>query len=85
MNMWTSPSGQPEPFGTCGQGGGQHLIVLPTALPTLSGFLPTNSQAQQQVIFISILGGASRQCYLKICPTNRTVRVLVKPDILACY
>lgn len=42
VDLWTSPSGQPVPFGPCVQAGGQ-LCELPTTWHTLSGFSPTGS------------------------------------------
>lgn len=43
VDMWTSPTDQPEPFGTCGQADGQPCasLGLTTSLTTLSGFSPT--------------------------------------------
>ena len=43
VDMWTSPTDQPEPFGPCGQADGQPCATLglTTSLTTLSGFSPT--------------------------------------------
>lgn len=48
MDMLTSPSDQPEPFGPYGQADGQlgASLELTTSLTTLSGFSPTYPQAQ---------------------------------------
>jgi len=47
VDLWTSPSDQPEPFGTCGQTDGQNC-VLPTACPHSLASRPQGPQAQQQ-------------------------------------
>jgi len=46
VDMWTSPTDRPEPYGTCGQSLGNIPVTHP--LPTLSGLSPTYPQAQQQ-------------------------------------
>ena len=48
VDMWTSPTDRPEPYGTCGQSLGNIPVTHP--LPTLSGLSPTYPQAQQQEI-----------------------------------
>lgn len=45
VDLWTSPSDQPEPFGTCGQADGQ-LCELPTACPHSLASRPQAPQAQ---------------------------------------
>lgn len=40
VDMWTSPSDQPAPFGTCGQAM-DNASALPTSLTTLAGFSST--------------------------------------------
>ncbi len=40
VDLWTSPSDQPEPFGPCGQPDGQ-LQAVAHRLTTLSVFSPT--------------------------------------------
>lgn len=41
VELWTSPSGRPEPFGPCGQP--MDNILVAHRLPTLSGLSPTSS------------------------------------------
>ena len=45
VDMWTSPSDQPAPFGTCGQAM-DNASALPTSLTTLAGCSPTYPQVQ---------------------------------------
>ena len=45
VDLWTSPSDQPEPFGTCGQTDGQNY-VLPTACPHSLASRPQGQQAE---------------------------------------
>ena len=49
VDLWTSPSDRPEPYGTCGQ----VMVNIPVDhnLPTLSGLSPTGSTDSQQQEF----------------------------------
>ena len=49
VDLWTSPSDRPEPYGTCGQ----VMFNLPVDhnLPTLSGLSSTGSTGSQQQAF----------------------------------
>ena len=47
MELWTSPSGQPAPCGTCGQAVDE-AGASPTALTTLACFSPTGTTGQPQ-------------------------------------
>jgi len=55
MDMGTSPSDQPAPFGTCGQAM-DNADAFTHRLTTFAGFLPTYPQAQQQVFLLTKLG-----------------------------
>ncbi len=50
MELWTSPSGQPAPCGTCGQAVDE-AGASPTALTTLACFSPTGTTEQPQQRF----------------------------------
>ena len=42
VDLWTSPSDRPSPFGTCGQPG-QTTLLVAHHLTTLSGLSPTGA------------------------------------------
>ena len=54
MELWTSPSGQPAPCGTCGQAVDE-ADASPTALTTLACFSPTGTTGQPQQRFFQYL------------------------------
>ena len=54
MELWTSPSGQPAPRGTCGQAVDE-ADASPTALTTLACFSPTGTTGQPQQRFFQYL------------------------------
>ena len=47
VDLWTSPSDQPEPVGPCGQAAGQR-VALPTPCPHSLASRPQGPQVQQQ-------------------------------------
>lgn len=81
MDLWMSPSERSEPFGTYGQTDGQRF-ALTTACPHSLTSQPQSHRLNNKFFY---LGWRLRATYLKSCLKNRTISVLPKPDILACY
>ena len=55
QELWLSPSGQPAPYGTCGQAV-DAVGASPTALTTLACFSPTGTAGQPQQRFFQYSG-----------------------------
>ena len=82
MDLWTSPTGRLEPRGTRGQTDGQRF-ALPTACPHSQASRPQLHRLNNN--FFILLGQHLHVAWLKFYPQKRTISVLTKPDILACY
>ena len=54
VDMWTSPTDQSAPFGTCGQGMDNAKNALPTPCPHSLTSRPTYPQGQQQKSFFNL-------------------------------
>jgi len=67
VDLWTSPSGRLEPFGTCGQADGQRF-ALPTACPHSQASRPQLHRLNNN--FFYFIGATLTCCMVEILSTK---------------